>query len=320
MKDWIDFRVLKHALGARFGEVLAHYGLAFEVRGNDLVGLCPFHKERNPSCRVTPARGLFRCFGCGARGSVLDFVAKKELVPIKQAAVLLAAWFGIGEGDAVRARGVAAARRNDSDDAGSPHSNDRDENLPLAPPLRLDPAHPYLAARGLSAETISVFGLGYCADGELRGRIAIPIHDHLGQLIAYAGRYPGEPPGRIPRYRLPKGFRKSLALFNFHRVAGARHLVLVEGFFGAIRLHSLGIPAVAVMGSSLSARQENLLLGSAAERLTILMDGDEPGCRATREIVEQLIRRIHVRVADLPHGAQPDTLPEEAVRRLLGCG
>jgi hypothetical protein len=57
--------------------------------------------------------------------------------------------------------------------------------------LHLDPAHPYLRERGLSDEDIETFGLGLASRGVMAGRIAIPIHDELGQLVAYAGRWPG---------------------------------------------------------------------------------------------------------------------------------
>jgi DNA primase len=83
----------------------------------------------------------------------------------------------------------------------------------------LDGDHPYLRRRGLSPETIATFGIGYCSWGSLNGWIAIPIHNAKGRLIGYAGRCPGEPGQGHPKYRLPRGFRKSLELFNQHRAA-----------------------------------------------------------------------------------------------------
>jgi DNA primase len=323
VKPWIDFRAVKKAADGRFGEILARYGLAFEAQGGELVGLCPFHEERNPSCRVNPTRGVFHCFGCGAKGSVLDFVAQKEATSITNAAALVAGWFGIAADGERRRRDLpSCVDASPPPSAVGPSETDCDweENPPLASPLSLDPTHPYLAARGLSSDIIRIFGLGFSADGEMRGRIAIPIHDHVGRLVAYAGRFPGIPPDRIPRYRFPKGFKKRLALFNIHRVAGESHLVLVEGFFGAIHLYALGIPAVALMGTSLSARQQNLLVQSGAVRLTLLLDGDVAGRNAARDIAQALIHRNHVRVAHLLDGKQPDTENEDELRRRLATG
>jgi DNA primase len=80
--------------------------------------------------------------------------------------------------------------------------------------------------------------------------------------VAYAGRWVGSPdslPEGEEKYKLPKGFHKTLELFNLHRVKKTRHLVVVEGFFSAIRLHGLCVPSVALMGSSMSEEQIELL-------------------------------------------------------------
>ena len=99
---------------------------------------------------------------------------------------------------------------------------------------KLDRDHPYLTERGLTAETIEEFGIGYCSKGMMEGRIAIPIQNEQGEVVAYAGRWPGEPAENTPKYKLPKGFRKSLELFNIHRAIKEppdKPLVIVEGFF-----------------------------------------------------------------------------------------
>ena len=64
-------------------------------RGNDLVGLCPFHSERTPSFHVHPDRGFFKCFGCGAGGDVIDFVRQLENLSFPDAARVLARRAGI---------------------------------------------------------------------------------------------------------------------------------------------------------------------------------------------------------------------------------
>src|SRR6185503_6825681 len=113
------------------------------------------------------------------------------------------------------------------------------------PPLKfrldkLDREHPYLSERGLTLETIVEFGVGYCAKGMMAERIAIPIHNPEGGVVAYAGRWPGEPAEDTPKYKLPQGFRKALELYNLDRAIKEppdRPLVIVEGFFGCMNLH-----------------------------------------------------------------------------------
>ena len=166
----------------------------------------------------------------------------------------------------------------------------------------------------MSEGAISKFGLGSCDRGIMKGRICIPIHDAKGMLVAYAGRWPGScPPPDEPRYRLPRGFKKRLALFNFHRVLEATRLVIVEGYWSVFRLDALGIASVALMGRSLSEEQEEIIGRSRADHVTLLLDGDEPGRAATAEILPRLARHLFVRAPVLPDGAEPDTMDEDAL-------
>ena len=111
--------------------------------------------------------------------------------------------------------------------------------------LKLDHEHPFLAERGITPEVAEAFGIGFADRGIMKDRIAIPIHNERGELVAYAGRYAKEdvPDGTL-RYRLPKTFFKSLVLYNLHRAKEfeKRHVVIVEGFWSAVRLHRDGIP------------------------------------------------------------------------------
>ncbi len=184
----------------------------------------------------------------------------------------------------------------------------------------LDPTHRYLLDRGLTPELIEVFGLGFCSQGRLRGRVCIPIHSPDGaQILAYCGRWANdEVPEGIPRYLMPLGFRKSALLFNYHRVVGAQHLVIVEGYWSVFRLHALNVPAVALMGTSLSDPQMDLLRQSEARRFTLLLDADRAGRKATADLLPRLSSLFFVRTPTLPVNESPDTfsvdLLLEAVR------
>lgn len=317
MSSWIDFKLVK--LAADFPAILERYGIVLERRGAELVGRCPFHEDHKPSFRVNVEKKVFHCFGCHAKGGAIEFVAKKDGISIKEAAEKLGEWFNIPQTEkSVPKRGKAAKDATPATNEEPKSTPAKPEELkPLAFSLALDSEHAYLKERGLSAETIAAFGLGFCSRGILKGRIAIPIHDAKGQLVGYAGRWPGDPPEGEERYRLPSGFPKSQVLFNLHRVKDDEHLVVVEGFFSVFRLHALGIAAVALMGSTASAAQIALLEASAAKRLTLLMDGDAAGHAAAASLLPQLARRFFVRVAELADGAQPDTVGDDELRRIL---
>jgi DNA primase len=157
----------------------------------------------------------------------------------------------------------------------------------------------------------------------LADRVCIPIQNREGQTVAYAGRWVG-PDETLPegkgKYELPAGFHKELELFNIHRVKDCNHLVVVEGYFAAIHLHGLRVPAVALMGTSISVQQLELLANATARHVTVLLDGDEAGRRAAEEVAGAIANVAWSRIVHLPDGAQPDTLDRAQLERLLGRG
>ena len=343
MGQYIDFRFVK--ANASFEALLHHYGIETKGTGDERTALCPFHEEAKASFKVNLAKGGFHCFGCGAKGNVLDFVAKLEGCDLREAAVIVAEASGISlsertEGAEARLNGrkVAQARNRPEtaptapqaatgarkkaargkETADKPPQASPERNAPLSFRLNLDPKHPYLRGR-LSETLIQHFEVGYCDRGLLKGRIAIPIHDEDGDLVAYAGRWAdADVPKDVEKYLLPAKFRKSLVLFNLSRLARpVEHVVVVEGFFGAMRLHGLGVPVVALMGSSISAEQVVLLRDVGVVRVSLMLDGDAPGQAAALAMLPVLARSFYVRLCELPDGEQPDTVDEAILRALV---
>ena len=297
--DWVDFKKVKG--NVMFEPVLNHYGVKVKsTNGAEILGHCPFHDDKNPSFQVNTQKRLFYCHGCGAKGNLLDFVSQKETVSIREAALLLSQWFDVSPEKRI-----------------VPETPEK-RNRPLTFTLKLEQNHPYLKERGLDAEVINFFGLGYCNQGLMKNRIAIPIHDEQGELVAYAGRWAG---GVLPngeaKYMLPRGFKKSRVLFNLHRVTGAKVLVIVEGYWSVFRLHQLGIPAIALMGRTLSKVQEALLIASKVSHLILMLDGDDAGREAQDKILPIVARRFFVKSVSLPTGKQPDTVDERLLFQLL---
>jgi DNA primase len=207
-----------------------------------------------------------------------------------------------------------------------PASEKTAPNKPLKFRLdKLERNHPYLAERGLTQETIVDFGVGFCGKGMMAERIAIPIHDPEGGVVAYAGRYPGEPPGDTPKYKLPPGFRKSLELFNIDRAVkepAEKPLIIVEGFFDCMKLHQHGCRKVAaLMGSTMSDAQEELIRRhtNGRSQVVVMMDEDEAGRAGREDIAVRLARFVFVKVHVFEkEGKQPEHLTAEEVQQLLG--
>jgi DNA primase len=330
---YIDFAFVKE--NASFERVLEHYNLPMRGSGMQRSIACPFHPDKRPSCRVELDKKIWHCFACEASGNILEFVARMEgdADDLRAAALKLADICHIAPAAArgkPAAKGGQAAQHSrkgaerpkpqaeaQTASPAPPAASEAPINPPLTFELRLDATHPYLAERGVSAETITIFGLGYCSRGVMAGRVCIPIHNALGELVAYAGRWPGELPDGVERYLLPKRFEKSRVLFNLHRVDQLENLVLVEGYWSAFRLHALGVPVAALMGSSVSDEQLALLRQRGTRSLTVLWDGDDAGHKARERALPALANAFFVHAPLLPDGDKPDTLGEAELRKLV---
>jgi DNA primase len=314
MRGWVDFGAVKQTVSLE--AVLRHYQVpGLRKRGHQLVGRCPIHRgQRDDSFRASLSKNAFHCFACQAGGNVLNFVAAMEKCSIRQAALRLQGWFSVGapgEGSP-----LVSARRSVWNGELVREKEGRNPPLPFAL-TGVDHSHPYLLERGVDPATAVAFGVGfYAGSGLLSGRVVIPVANARGQTVAYAGRAPDD---SLPKYKLPAGFRKAWELFNVHRAAatGSQTVIVVEGYFDCLRVHRAGLPwVVALMGSSLSAEQENALVG-AFERVVLLLDGDAAGRAASRAIAARLSRRCWVAEVPVPDGAQPDQLSLVAIQQLL---
>ena len=337
--SWVDFKLIKSKVS--IVQILERYGalesLAQSGNGERLSGACPIHGGTNKThFRVSVSKNCWNCFGqCQCGGNIIDFVSKKEDVSFRDAALLIQDWFLDETEPAPTNRCARVELTTVNEEPPRP----RHDLLTKEPPVteeetggnpvlsfelaKLDPAHSYLKERGLTEETIATFGLGYCAKGVLRGHIAIPIHNRDGELVGYAGRFPGTPEKGQGKYRLPKGFRKSLEVFNLHRAAQSNQdapLVIVEGFFDCIALHQRGYErVVALMGSSFSDAQEEAIIDIATDgRVIVFFDNDEAGRKGAVEAVWRLTQRIYAKAIFAPGDRrQPEDMSPHEMRHLL---
>lgn len=331
MTQWVNYKHIRE--NVKFVEVLAHYKIDLKIRGERASGFCPLPchggKGKSPSFSANVARGIWQCFGCKAKGNVIDFIAHMEkLDPLnsqdfRKAAIIAQERFLPGT--------VTPSQASKSKEpVKQPLASDKpvEVNGPLDFELKnLDPSHPYLSSRGFTAETIKHFGLGYCSKGFMNGRIVIPLHDQQARFIGYAGRVVDDSTitAENPKYRFPgkrehKGvvheFRKSIFLYNGHAIQKpVSDLIVVEGFASVWWLWQHGFRSVvALMGSTCSEAQAELIVNSVEPmgRIWILPDGDEAGEKCGKGCVLALSRKRFVSWVVLEDQRQPtDCAPGE---------
>ncbi len=338
---FVDFRDIKQRISIQ--SVLDRYAIRLR-RSNQssLRGTCPLpthsSEKSKESFSVQTSKNIWACqsSSCAATrggkkgGNIIDFVSIMERCSIRDAAIKLHDWFLLASSPvlspatpspATAQKGSCATTKLVSEKT---NESDVDENKPLAFTLKdIDFTHPYLRQRGLRAETVQHFGVGYFpGKGSMVGRVVIPINNERGELIAYAGRAID---ATEPKYKVPSGFKKSRALFNLDRVLARVKdaqlkndlVIVVEGFFDCMKVFQAGFPCVvALMGSSMSDVQESFL--RHFRRVILFLDGDDAGRAGAQSIAERLMHRVFVKVVDLRDGKQPDQLSSDELKRILG--
>jgi len=289
--DLVSFAEVKRLITIE--AVLARYGFleSLTPKGVNIAGPCPFCKGKSArQFQVSLVKNAWYCFGCKAGGNILDFVAKREGVSVRSAAEKLAHWFGLAPQEkAPPARPQANPAKPVDSEAEAPPR----ENPPLAFTLKtLDPGHASLAALGFQTATLERFGAGYCSKGLLKGRLAIPIHNCGGELVAYAGL--ALESDQAPRYLFPPNFQVPLEVMNLHQLASFAAkdgpLYLAPDIEGVLRLTEAGLePVLGLFDGSLSESQEEAMRGalSLAEHLTLVGEGfpDRTVARLARHTV-----------------------------------
>jgi DNA primase len=321
--------------------------------GGTLKGLCPFHQERTPSFTVSPARGTFKCFGCGEGGDAITFVEKSENLDFVGAIEVLARRFGVEleyeesspEQDRKRARDerLRALLERAAEFYGR-MLWDSDIGAP---------AREYLASRGLAEEVCREFRIGYApGGGQLTGRarqegysqeellavglanrrgndyfqrrIVFPLTDARGRVRGFQARkLHDDDPMQAKYINSPEGelFRKGDLLYGLDTartsIAKEDRAVIVEGNTDVLALRQAGFaPVVASMGTALTEAQLREL-ARLTKRLFLCFDSDAAGQDATLRGMELAVRDgFTVRVVSLPQGTDPADDPAAFEKQL----
>lgn len=306
--------------------------------GANYKGLCPFHNEKTPSFSVSQSRQHFHCFGCGAKGDVIEFVMRYRNLSFPEAVEKLAEEHGIE---------MEVARTVDNRKEYYEINRMAARFFYRSFTEVKNPGYPYMKNRGISDQTLKRFGIGY-ADREwdslyrhlhaqgipddkmeelglvskgrngkyydkFRNRVIFPIFDISGRVIGFGGR--AISPEDNPKYlNSPESkiFRKkdNLYALNFSRqdAGKAGYLILVEGYMDVISVYQAGIRNVAAsLGTALTEQQAHLIHNRCCKDVVLSYDADQAGRNAALRGIEILKKQgIRVRVLHVTDGKDPD--------------
>ncbi len=314
--------------------------------GREFKACCPFHGEKTPSFTVSPAKGFYHCFGCGAHGTAIGFLMEFEHMSFVEAIESLAGTMGV---DVPRDESDRPARRYD-ELFSLMESVDKFWQGQLR---EHTVATDYLKQRGIDGETARRFGIGFAPDGwshvldkfgktpetierllatgliirkdngkhydRFRERIMFPIRDQRGRCIAFGGRAIGDSEPKYLNSPETVLFHKGRELYGLFEARQAlRHidrLVVVEGYMDVVALARNGIDfATATLGTATTSDHLNRLF-RITENVVFCFDGDRAGKAAAWRALENALPQIRegrqVSFVFLPDGHDPDTYVNE---------
>ena len=296
-------------------------------QGGNLWGLCPFHSEKTPSFSVNPAKGIYKCFGCGKGGNAISFIMEIEHLNYPEAIRHLGELYGVEipetgySGDSIQKEEKNRVKDILKEAAKYYYKSFNDPQIGK-------PARDYAAKRELSKQTLDHFGIGYSPikaglydilkqkgykDDELlksgifvnsqktnkpydlfRGRLMFPIFDSFGTIIAFGGRALGD---EKPKYvnspdSLVYNKQNHLYAMNFARKEQSKQLIVVEGYMDAIAMHAAGFKnTVAALGTSFTDSQLKLC-AKYAEEVVFFFDADNAGQNAALRAISMMMEYL----------------------------
>jgi DNA primase len=291
-----DVRAVRDAVP--IDAVVSEYLQLKNAGGGNLKGLCPFHDEKSPSFHVSPSKGFYHCFGCGAGGDTLDFVMKIDHLSFSEAVERLAGQAGIAlryeEGSHVPGRQQGERIR-----LIEVHKSAAQFYVQQLDGAEGEIGRTFLASRGFDRAAAAHFGVGYApagwdhlvrflrgrgfSDRELvlsgvaqdgrrgpidrfRGRLIWPIKDITGEVVGFgARRLRDEDNG--PKYlNTPETplYKKSHVLYGIElakkEIARTGRAVVVEGYTDVMACHLAGVTtAIATCGTSFGGDHVKIL-------------------------------------------------------------
>ena len=301
-----------------------------EKRGQNYLGLCPFHNEKTPSFTVSPEKKIAHCFGCGKGGNIFQFVSLIENITYNQAIAKLGTRLGLD------------IESNDNKEASYDLNNELDimyyghrlladyYNYILLNTKEAEDSLKYLLDRGLSEDVIKHFNLGYAPrdnnialnffnsnkinldlmveagllgkndNGDyydvFKDRVMFPIKNNQNQVVAFSGRTMSSDKS-VPKYyntHETKIFEKRTVLYNYSDarsfIAKENEVILCEGYMDVIKAHQNGIKNAVALMGTNIDNNKLKEVLSLVKKITLSLDNDEAGSKAQIEIGNRIIQ------------------------------
>lgn len=313
---------------AEITEVVQDF-ITLKKRGVNFIGHCPFHNEKTPSFTVSPAKGIFKCFGCGKGGNAVNFVMEHEHISWVEALKFLAAKYSIE----IIEKEVTQEEKQRQDERESmilvtgfacrfftDCLGNHEEGLAIG--------MEYLKERGYRRPVIEKFQVGYSPGSwndltkeaikngykieylkktgltigkgdklydRFNGRIIFPVHSVSGKVLAFGARTLKQDKQTAKYLNSPESeiYHKSKVLYGlyFAKQAIVRDdkCYLVEGYTDVLSLHQAGIENVVASSGTALSGDQIRLIKRFTNNITILYDGDEAGLKASLRGIDLIL-------------------------------
>lgn len=299
-------------------------------KGVNYQACCPFHNEKTPSFVVSPAKGLYKCFGCGKGGNAVNFVMEHESLTYPEALKWVAKKYGIE----VKEKEESEQDRQRNDNRESMMVVSSFANQYFTEQLSTDKgrsiAMSYFRERGFSDAIITKFQLGYCPDtgdamsqaalaagykeeflvatgltiiperggyyDRFSGRVMFPVHSLAGRVIAFGGRTLRSDKKVAKYLNSPESeiYHKGSTLYGIYFAKGAitrtGRCILVEGYTDVLQMHQAGIENVVASSGTSLTVDQIKLIKRFTHNVTVIYDGDSAGIKASMRGIDMLLK------------------------------
>ena len=303
----------------RIEEVVSDF-VSLKKRGANLIGVCPFHKEKTPSFIVSPAKGIFKCFGCGKAGDSVRFIMEHEHYSYPEALRYLANKYGI----------IIEEKEQSPEELMAQNEREKMFNINtfaqqyFSDIMKNDEegqsvGMSYFRERGFRDAIIEKFQLGYClnqrdafvqyalkngyskelllsiglASGneermydKYQGRVIFPIHNLTGKVIGFGARILSGDKTKAKYLNSPESeiYNKRQTLYGIYfaknEISRLDNCILVEGYADVLSMHQAGIENTVASSGTSLTTEQIRLISRYTKNITVLYDGDNAGIHA----------------------------------------
>jgi DNA primase len=314
----------------RIEEVIADF-VSLKRRGTNYIGLCPFHNEKTPSFTVSPAKGIFKCFGCGKAGNTVNFLMEHEHYTYPEALRFLAKRYHIEIAEEEQTpEKIQEQNEKETLFLINQFAQKYFEQTLFETEDGKAIGLTYLQERGFREEYIRKFQLGYSKEGwedfsshavsegykseylvktglsiqkedrlidRFHGRVMFPIHSASGRIIGFGGRILSADKQTAKYLNSPESdiYNKSKSLYGLYYARNAmvakNNCYLVEGYTDVISLHQAGIENVVASSGTSLTHDQIKLIQRYTQNITILYDGDPAGIKASLRGIDMILEQ-----------------------------